>query len=459
MRVGRNAVRRGRLSHRRNWRSSVTAIVACFPAWAVGAATWEVVPKFNTELSYETNPDNTSNQSNEDDAYILTVTPSARFAWESPKGGLTFDPRLRFRDVYGNDGNSQLDGTDIILPATGVYRGLRSQTNLSAGYTQYPSREADYQVVDPNNPVPPGGLGCEADIRGRCRVDETQSRWYVNPGFSYSLSPRFLIGVNGSYSAIRYDEAEVTGRFNYDYFAGSLSVTRLLAEQHQISLSLNAAHYEADQKIGLLENSTDTAGVSLGYEYALSPSTTLSVAGGASISDFAIDGRTTVGGLPCFDPDLNEFVLCRTEGQDTNFIGELFLRQRLDESITAQVGVSRSVQPTSDGAETTVDYATAFIERNITKRLRASAGASFTKQKAIGADDIEFLRQRFDREYYRLELKAFWQLSRHWTISGQYAYYLDDQSVFSPFGFGDASIDSRNQIFSLALQYVGSPIR
>lgn len=428
------------------------------PVSAFGAA-WEIVPRIGTEVSYETNPDNTSRQSEEDDGYILALVGAANIRFATPRSSGTFEPLLRLRQSYGNDGNNQLDGTDFLLPLTASYSGQRSQTSMSVGYSQLPSREADYQVVDPNSPLPPGGVGCDVDIRGRCRVDETQSRWYVNPGYSYYLSPRLVASANAAYSETRYDESDITGRFNYEYVTGSASITRTLAEQHNISASVNASRYEADQDGGPLTNTTETTGVSLAYEYALAPNTSVTVAGGISVSDFTIEGRATVGGLPCLDPDLNEFVLCKTKGQDTNFVGELFLRQKLDESITTQFGVSRSVQPNSDGAETTVDLANAFIERKISPRLRASAGFSYTKQDAIGSEEIELLRQRFDRTYYRLSLKTSWNLTRHWVVGAGYEYYIDDQSLFTPLGLGDSSIDSRNQIYSLSMQYVWPAIR
>lgn len=457
--VGENARPSTQVRHGEIWWLWAVAVMALVPAGAMGATAWELTPRFGTELSYETNPSNTSRRSDEDDVVILMVVPEARMAWRSQKSSLNFNPQLRFRDDYGNDSNYQLDGTDVLLPASARYRGLRSEANVGLGYSQIPSREADYQVVNPNTPLPPGGVGCAVDARGRCKVDETQTRWYINPGYTFNVSPRSVVDVNGGFTTIRYDEAEITGRYDYDYINGSLSFTRLLTEQHRLSLSFNADRFEADQDIGSVKNTTDTLGVSLGYEYALSPATSLTVSGGASVSDFSIDGRVTVGGMPCFDPNTDQFVLCETKGEDSNFVGELFLRQQLDEAITAQVGISRSIQPNSDGAKTTVDYATAFIQRSFSQRLSATAGVSYTKQEAIGASDIELLRQRFDRDYYRLELGTSWQLSRNWSISGKYTYYFDDQSVVTPIGVGNQSVDSRNHIFGLGFQYVGLPIR
>ena len=427
--------------------------------WASSEVLWQITPGLEAGVSYETNPDNDSRSSEEDDAYILEATTSAKLERKAAQTLFQFDPKLRFREAHGNDGNSQLDGTDVLLPTLTQYLGRRSQASLRAGYTLLPSREADYQVADPNNPLPPGGLGCDADLRGRCRIDEDQTNWYISPSFDFSFSPRLLLGVGAGYNAIRYSEAELTGRFDYDYYYGNVSLTRVLTEKHRISATLNAARFDADLKGRPTSNETETTGFNLGYEYLFSQATSLTVSGGLSVSEFTLSGRTTVNGLRCLDPDSNEFILCDTKGDDTNFVGEISLRQQLDDTITAQIGISRSIQPNSDGAETTVDQATAYIRRNVTDRWQVSAGATFTKQEAVGAEDLELLRQRFDRDYTRVELSTSWRISRHWSVRGSYAHYVDDQSVVSPLGFGDFSIVSRNNVLALRLSYTGNPIR
>jgi hypothetical protein len=438
--------------------SSALALVILLPA-VTSAQSWEVIPIVGTEISYETNPDNASDADAEDDAYIVSAAANLRITRATQQASLYAEPEVRLRESFGNDGNSQLDGTDFLIPVTAALRGRRSLTSLGVGYTLLPSREADYQVVNPNEPVPPGGVGCGVDIRGRCRVDETQSRWYFNPGFSYSWSPRLQFSVSGGYSATRYDEAEITGRFDYDYGYASSSLSWSLNPQNRISVSANASRYTADQERGQLENTSETAGISLGYEYAISSTTSIIASGGVSASNITLSGRTFVDGLPCFDPSTNTFVLCETEGTDTNFVGELFLRQRLDQSITTQIGASRSIQPNSDGAETTVDTVSAYAQRDITSKLEVSAGVSYIDQEAVAAETLGVLQQRFDRTYYRLELGTSWRLTPRWTIRGQYNHYLDEQSVETPSGAFNQSLNIRNRILSLQVQYVAPGFR
>ncbi|MCK6371934.1 MAG: hypothetical protein L6Q83_11555 [Gammaproteobacteria bacterium] len=439
--------------------AAIGVILFLLAPHASSGSLWQVTPSVETAVTYETNASNTSDSSAEDDAYIVAFSPAARFERSTPRTEVTFSPRLRLRQDYGNDTNDQLDGTDIFLPVVTQLSGQRSRASLNASYTQLPSREADYQVADPNSPLPPGGLGCDVDARGRCRIEETQSNWALAPSFQYSLSPRFLFGTSVGYQAIRYSEAELTGRFNYDYYFGSMSLTRLLTEKHQIGIGLNAARFDADLEGRPVTNTTETTGFSVNYDYALSPTTSLTVAGGLSVSDFTITGRTTVDGLPCFDPDLNQFVLCDTKGDDKNFVGELRFRQEIDDTITTQYSISRSIRPNSDGAETTFDQATAFVTRDLTRRWQVNAGATYTSEKAIGADNIALLRQRFDRDFARLDLGTSWRISRQWVINGRFSHFIDDQSFVNPLGFGDSSRVSRNDVVSVRVTYTGDPIR
>jgi hypothetical protein len=439
--------------HYRPQRLAAVLLVALLGPTPALAWTWQLVPVVDSYLSYETNPDNYAEQSLEDDAYFASLGGSLRMAAATPSSSVVFEPGVRFRESRGNDGNNQLDGNDLRLPLDIGTRNERSALSLSAYYSILPSREADYQVVNPNEPLPPGGVGCSVDASGRCQVDEQQENWSIGPNFDYSLTPLTILNLAAQVSGTTYSEAEITGRFDYDYNFASAGLTHTLDPKHRISASVNVSQYEADQPGGPARNDTDSTGFSLGYTYLLSDQTSINASAGASFSDFRASGLQTIEGLPCLDPATGEFVLCTTESEESSFVGDLFLIQELGDAITTQVGISRELQPNSDGAQTTTDRATAFIQRDVSTRLRLSAGISYIKQEAIGADTLEALRQRFDRDYARLELSLRWQLARHWFVNGQYAYYTEDYSV------NTQGINTRNHIVTIGLTYVGRTYR
>lgn len=447
-----------RLESSRGTASRVAALVTALllPGTALSWA-WELVPQLSSDVTYESNPDNVSQQSLEDDAYIVSIGGTLKLSGRTPSSFLRVEPSLRLRQDYSNDSNNQLDGTDFNLPLAVGTRGRRSSTNLRAGYSLYPSRQTDYQVVNPNQPLPPGGLGCDVDIFGRCRIEEFQTYWYLSPTYTYDLTPRTQVSLNGQYSEVSYDEARLTGRFNYDYVTAGITVSHALLPKHRLNASTSTSSYDARQPGSSLRNETDTTNFSIGYEYLYSPTTSVNLSAGASYNDFEASGLLS-GGLPCLDPVTGQFVRCVTKGEDSSFIGQLFLLQQLTDRITTRLGVSRQIQPTSDGAQVTLDSATAFMEREFGERLRASAGVTYIEQESIGSRTL-IVRQRLDRTYARLELSLNWQLSKHWFLNSQFTYYTEDYDVSSNIAGSAFTIDSRNQIIQLGITYIGRTYR
>lgn len=428
----------------------VMAIALLSPA-TVLAWSWEMVPTVDAGVSYETNPDNVSEQSREDDVFIASLRGKMRVAARTQDSSLQLDPNIRLRQDWDNDSSLQLDGTDFSLPVSFTTRGERSQTSVNAGYSLLPSREADYQVTDPNAPLPPGGVGCDVDAQGRCQVDEMQTHWQIAPNFTYDLTPRTQLSLGARYSEVSYDEARITRRFNYDYSLASLSLIRMLQPRHQINVATSFARYDARQPGSILENNTDTTSLTVGYEYLFSDETTVTLNLGTSSNDY----RATVY---CFDPGPPPAIVgCTSKGNDDSFVGELFLTQKFPDRISTRIGISRQVQPSSDGAQVTADSLSAFAERDLSPRLRVSAGVTYIDQEAIGSDSV-LVRQRLNRSYGRLDLGLRWQLSRHWFARMRYVYDTDDYDIrSSPGSQGD--VDTRNQIVDIGITWVGRTYR
>lgn len=425
--------------------------VALLSPVTVLAWSWEMVPTVDAGLSYETNPDNVSEQSREDDVFIASLRGKMRVAARTQDSSLQLDPSIRLREDWDNDSSLQLDGTDFSLPLSFTTRGERSRTSVNAGYSLLPSREADYQVTDPNAPLPPGGVGCDVDAQGRCRVDEMQTHWNVAPDFVYDLTPRLQLSLGAQYSEVSYDEARITRRFDYDYSLASMSLMHMLRPRHRVNVATSFSRYDARQPGSLLDNETDTTNFSLGYEYLFSDETTLILNLGSSFNDY----RATVY---CFDPGPPPAIVgCTREGNDDSFVGELFLVQKFPDRISTRIGISRQVQPTSDGAQVTADSFTAFAERDLSPRLRVSAGVTYIDQEAIGSDSA-VVRQRLNRSYGRLDLGLRWQLSRHWFARMRYVYDTDDYDIRSSPGSGD-EVDTRNQIVDIGITWVGRTYR
>jgi len=441
--------------------AALFALLVAPPEPAEAAWTWTTVPSLALDASYETNPYNISDQSDVelDDEYIGALGLSARISGVSGTARVFTAPLVRFRQSWANDSYRQLDGDDIVIPASVAWTGRRSETSISGGFSKLPSRDADYQVANPNEPLPPGGVGCNVDTSGRCQIKESQIRWYAGPTWRHSISERTLLDLSAQYSSTSYDEAEITGRFDYDYVYGVASLARIVKPRHRLNIDLNASQYTSDQPGSTVENDTKNLGFTVGYEYQFSETTTINASAGSSYSDIKITGALTTGGLPCLDPETNEFVTCKTTTEDTNFVGEIFMRQRLGDTITTQLGASREIQPNSDGAQVLVDTFNGYIEREIRRRFTAFGGATYLKQQAVGARSDGVLRQRFDREYSRLEAGLLYNFSERWSIRGQYNFYLDQQKSALTSGQFSQELDIDNNVLSLRMSYTFMPIR
>lgn len=437
--------------------SGLGTLALLLPATVAQAWAWQLVPLVDAIVSYETNPDNSIEKSNEDDATIASTRLQLQLSGNTPDSSLRFTPSARLRQAYGNDDNNQLDGTDVQLPLVYSRQSQRSRTNVGAGISFLPSRDSEYQVVNPNEPSPPGGVGCSPNAAGICSIDETQTRWYVAPGYSYDLSQRMQLSVSGQYSNVSYDESRITRRFDYDYSSASVSLLRILDARNRINVSLGASRYDAELPSTDVENRSDTISTSAGWEYAFSPRTSLNLILGASFNDFRSSGSPTIDGLPCLDISTGEFVLCSSKGKDSSFVGELFLTRRESDQINLRFGASQQIQPSSDGAQVEVSTLTAFGERAFTPRFKMSAGVSYIQQDAVGAETLLVFRQRTDRDYLRTELTARWKISRNLSLRGQFNYYTDEYDARS--GLGRATGESRNQIWELGLTWVGPTYR
>lgn len=412
--------------------------------------TWDYLPTAIVGERYETNPFYVDDdQVPEDDAYATTFEGSLDIRGQSGRVSLSAKPRVRFALYAGTDEDSQLNAANYYLPLSGVWTNLRSQYAVSTGYSQISTRESEIRVADPN--VPGGGSS------GRVvTVDEDQERFYLGPSANFQLSSTDLLGFDANFENVRYTEADLTNRSNYDALSIGMTWTHSLGQKTKLSLGASIDGFVAEQPGSTVENETVTYSINAGYEYLLTETTSIGATVGTSRSEIELTGLPTIDDdedpdtpqQACFDPQQQEIVLCTLKTDDENFVGRLFYRQQLNRTITTEVSASRSIQPNSDGAQVTQDVLRGFFSKELSPQLGTSLGATYIRQEAVGKETAGTLSNRFDRDYAYAEASLSWHLARTFWIDAGYYFTLDEQT-------SGIETSTLNHAVSVQLRYQG----
>ena len=275
-----------------------------------------------------------------------------------------------------------------------------------------------------------------------------------SPSASWQIDPRDVVSAGFGYDAVSYTESELTGRPGYQGASAQTTWSRSLAPQHKVSIGLNFDAFYSDYPRSKIENDSVTYGMNVGYDYVWSEYTTMGLTAGAARSDITLKGlpliSTSSGPLPCLDPVQNVFVLCKLKTDDTNFVGQIYLSQRSGQTITTSFSLGRSIQPSSDGAQVTDDFARAYLAKDFSPMLTGNLGITYSRQRAVGAqNDNGIIAQRFSRDFWNAQAGLNWRLNRTWQASASYGYSQDGQTG----GFTDETATKHR--IDLIVKYAG----
>ncbi len=439
------------IGHLGGWLLPAILILALLPGLAAGL-TWDHVPSASAGAGYETNPSRSAQD--EKESFVITGNARLSIRGESSTLRATFLPELQaasYTDLERDDRDDNY--VNYFLPLSVSRSWQNAMASFSGGYSRVSTRDSVIVRFDPNTPPQPG-------IDTADRRTEYQERWYFSPSFRYRLTPMDSLGVSLRYDDMKYTEAEYSWRSNYKSGSADLSWDHTLNPRSTISLGLNASGFEAKRPdspyvsgLPTYKNDTVTYGFSAGYQFALTSASMVGLTAGASRSDVEIKGlpwiSTPAGPMPCLDPVQHVFVPCTLKSSGDNFIGEVFFRQRTAQTVTTELRLSRSIQPSSDGSQVTLDQAAAYLTKEFTPLLSGRLALLYWQQDAVVRQAASVLSNHFNRDYYSLEASATWRLNRSWSVISQYTY-TDDQynSTSSPYSVS-------NHRFYIYLRYSG----
>ncbi len=389
----------------------VSALLAC---GAAQAAQLELMPRLDMGALNETNPRLSRRQ--EDDATGIVVDGRLNFSRMTPRSRLFFNPRLRL-SRYDDNNDEDLEDTDLWLTGGIDHRGSRARTQLRLGYSEVGVRTSELETAEDS----PGGSGDLAFI------DDTQSRWEIEPSWSYELTRTDLLNLALGYSDVSYDLAS-TSRFDYRYLYADTTWQHNFTPRLGVGLQLNASDFNSQNQAAkqnplfnqgnASDNDSQTYGGSLFLSYQFSERLSGSIYGGARTTDVELQRvpfRDIFGNELCITESGIGLPPCIEKSSGNNFVSELRLA-RTGQRTEFDLSYSRSVTPNSNGAETLRDEFRATIRRDFSDRLSGWLGVLAYAQKDAA------LQTNRDRDYLSIDTNLEWLFARYWGLRGAYRF-------------------------------------
>jgi hypothetical protein len=282
---------------------------------------------------------------------------------------------------------------------------LKGRFRLRGDYNREAVRTAeradpDFDVDDPDD-IP-------IDETGLVLSDARRERFRIAPEWSYDITERLMIGLEGSYADVSYDES--TAGFLVDYtdarVAGSLG--RMFTERTRGYIGVGARKYEND--IG--DNEVDGVGAMIGVESEVSQTTRFQAEVGYEDTEQSATGES-----------------------DANFVANVSLIRRL-ETITLLAQYRRDVAATGAGRVTERDTLNFTVRKQFTERVRGGLGVRAYQTKGIGEQAITLEERDFTE--FRAELAV--ALSRAFSVEADYRYARIDRTGFEDSADGNSII-------------------
>jgi len=375
-------------------------------------AAWEVKPIVTVGADMQTNPRHRSDSGSEESATGLRIATSLPTTVRSERTNLTITPTY-VTSFYRKEINEDLEDDDKLLTANISHIAPQSGYGMSAGYTKLSLRTSEFEFSDPDSPT--GGTG-------RISAEGTQDHWWVAPYWSYQLSPRNSISLNGGYHDITYNETQI-GFFDSDFNSLSASVRHIFDAKNSLSFQANLSNFNSNNPDTGARNESETNGLSVVYGRALSNtlSTNVNLGWARTKSEFSFSlTPIEIPGLGpvcpgTFAPPPCDLV---SKSDVTNFVGDISLTLAA-ETTQYTVSVGQSVSPNSAGSEVLRQTAQGFMTKTFTERLSGSLGVLAFDQKNVGESTLQ------ERQFVSLTTSLNWKFSERWSVSGHYTYTYD----------------------------------
>ncbi len=369
---------------------SLTACAALAVAWPAWCAEWAFEPTVESRV---TTTDNINLTPGVHEAVTgIALRPKATFARRTEATEVTGTASFGL-NRYPDD--SDLNSDDVNLAIASKLVAERSTYGLSAAFTRDSTLESELAST------------------GIVQARRQRNLLHVSPTWNYSLTERSSVFADYQYDAAHYEAG--SGLMDYSNQQASGGYQYLLSPRTALSVSGSYSRYETDTGSFL----TNSYALNVGLNYDATDRLKLAFGIGTRYSNTRIERTDSF----C---EFGALVVCQFFGiplttvSSTTNIGDhgLSFNASADyawERTSANLGISRDLNPTGSGPLVQTDRLTAGIDHKFSEKLSGNATVSYLLSHYIGGLGS-------DTSYYRLDCALGWKLDEWWTASAGYSF-------------------------------------
>jgi len=344
---------------------------------SVHAAEWSLTSTLNPSAEYDDNVF-LSEDAESSMHYAITPTVMLTRAVDNMQTSLSVGYRI---DRYSSL-SSDNDTENPFVRFNGSYNTERSQYGLSANYTEATSRST--------------ALEDTGDFTSQS-INRTRS---INPSYSYQLSERDSLSLNGSYS----ERLSSTTSFD-DTETKSITAGWQRQFNERLSAGLNGtiSNYESEG----LTLTTDDDNYSLSTSFSYAWSELWNVAGAIGLRRLNTERRVLLTGI--------------TDSDESTGSTLDFSAIRTDDINVYTIALSRSLSPSGTGEVNEIDRVSASWSHHLSDRLTANLATSYQESISVLEGNNE------KRENINFSPSLRWQLEENMSLNFSYNYRKQTQ--------------------------------
>jgi hypothetical protein len=365
--------------------ASIAAVLAVTP---IQAAEWRIEPLIRVAGETDDNA-NLSTRTDEDtDISGYIIDASAKFAYASELTTFFVTPTLRSRDY----GDPDYDSDDQFLDFNFTRDTQSSIFRIRGSYNRESVRTAeradtDLDIEDPDE-IPDNETG-------RVFIRDQRELFRIFPSWTYRMSDASSFSVDLNYTDVTYDEVFDQILSDYDDTRVNLSYRRTWSPRNTAILTGTYRQYNAD----LNDDDVTGAGINAGFERELSETSRLKAVLGVEDTDQGL------------------------EDTDVNWVGDISLTRRL-QTITLLAQYRRTINASGRGSVSVRDSINLNFTRRLNERISAGLGVRAYQDSGVSSD-----AGSAGNDYLQLRAQVTWNMTRTWSLEGNYRYTFLDRSV------------------------------
>ena len=359
------------------YRITTICVVSLLLVPHANAAEWALTATLNPSLEYD---DNIFMREDKQGDYHASASPTLVVSRELENSALSLSAGYVL-DRY--EAATQLNTDNPFWRFSSQYQTERSQWGLNVSYAESTSRND------------------AADDTGDFETNAIVTSQSVSPSYSFQWSERDSLSLNASYSKRDYSTADFS---NNETRSLSSSWQHQFTERFNGGVSVSVSNTESTGL--LLTTDDDTYNLSLTSHYELSE--IWSMGGSVGLRQLQSEQTDVLGGT----------IKNKSNGQSLDV--NIAYKGDID---SFNVGLSRSISPSSTGDVNEVDKFNISVSRQLSETLTASLSASYQITTSASDDSND------KRENTQLSPSINWQFASESSLSLSYNYRQQKESA------------------------------